>query len=61
MGDDKTRIASATTDILICHKLIILSYPPVTNHNVVGPAMSNNRGVHAHSCIMGNLCKMARN
>ena len=37
-----------------------LSYPPVTNHNIVGPAMSNNRGVHAHSCIMGNLGKMAR-
>ena len=38
-----------------------LSYPPVTNHNILGPAMSNNRGVHAHSCIMGNLGKMARN
>ena len=37
-----------------------LSYPPVTNHNIVSPAMSNNRGVHAHSCIMGNLGKMAR-
>ena len=29
-----------------------LSYPPVTNHNIVGPAMSNNRGVHAHSWVI---------
>ena len=60
MGDDKTRIASATTDILICHKWIILSYPPVTNHNVVGPAMSNNRGVHAHRVIYARWREIRR-
>ena len=61
MGDDETRIASANKISWFATNELFLSYPPVTNHNILGPAMSNNIGVHAHICIMGNLGKMARN